>query len=45
MEIFGYSKAHNMVAYLPKPEGSEEFHQIVDYIFLQQLSIYFQYTF
>ena len=45
MEIFRYSKAQNMVPYLQKPEGSQEFHQIVDYILLQQLSIYFESTF
>ena len=40
MEIFGYSKAHNMVAYLQKAEGSQEFHQIGDYNFFYNNCIY-----
>lgn len=32
MAILDHSKAHNMVAYLHKPEGSQQFHQIVNFL-------------
>ena len=32
MAILENCKTHNMVAYLQKPEGSEVFHQIVDFL-------------
>ncbi|GJU68796.1 hypothetical protein Tco_1255055 [Tanacetum coccineum] len=32
MAQMGFCDKHNMVAFLQKPSGSEEFHQIVDFL-------------
>ncbi|GKC92587.1 hypothetical protein Tco_1158029 [Tanacetum coccineum] len=32
MAHMGFCDKHNMVAFLQKPSGSEEFHQIVDFL-------------
>ncbi|GKE14469.1 hypothetical protein Tco_1422046, partial [Tanacetum coccineum] len=32
MAYMGFCEKHNMVAFLQKPSGSEDFHQIVDFL-------------